>query len=113
MHRQRFSYANPGDPVEIVTLRATATGLLDKPEPGDPPPADRPARKGTRRAYESGAWCDIAVWDREAMTATDTIHGPAILEEAFATHWIARGWTAVLGAAGTLIARRDNPGDTP
>ena len=50
-HRQRFSYANPGDPVEIVTLRAIATGLLDKPEPGDPPPADRPARKGTRRVF--------------------------------------------------------------
>ncbi len=107
MHRQRFSYANPGDPVEIVTLRAIATGLLDKPEPGDPPAAARPARKGTRRAYESGEWRDITVWDREAMTAADTIHGPAIVEEAFATHWITRGWTAVLGAAGTLIARRD------
>ena len=109
MHRQRFSCANPGDPVEIVTLRAIATGLLDKPEPGDPPPAARPARKGTRRAFESGAWRDIPVWDREAMTATDTIEGPAIVEEAFATHWITRGWTARLGPAGTLMARRDMP----
>jgi N-methylhydantoinase A/oxoprolinase/acetone carboxylase beta subunit len=109
MHRQRFSYANPGDPVEIVTLRAIATGLLDKPDPGDPPPADRPARKGTRRAYETGAWRDIPVWDREALGAADTIEGPAIVEEAFATHWIARGWTARLGAAGTLIARKDAP----
>nr|WP_272877066.1 hypothetical protein [Neoroseomonas oryzicola] len=108
-HRQRFSYANPGDPVEIVTIRAIATGLLDKPEPGDPPPAERPARKGTRRAFEGGAWRDIPVWDREALTFADTIEGPAVVEEAFATHWIARGWTAELGAAGTLIARRDTP----
>lgn len=106
-HRQRFSYANPGDPVEIVTLRAIATGLLDKPEPGDPPPAGRPARKGARQVFEGGAWRDVPVWDREALTAGDTIDGPAIVEEAFATHWIARGWTARLGAAGTVIARRN------
>ncbi|WP_439579607.1 hydantoinase/oxoprolinase family protein [Elioraea sp.] len=43
-HRQRFSYANPGDPVEIVTLRATAIGLLPKPEPGAIAAGTRPAR---------------------------------------------------------------------
>jgi N-methylhydantoinase A/oxoprolinase/acetone carboxylase beta subunit len=95
--------------VEIVTLRAIATGVLDKPEPGDPPPADRPARKGTRRVFETGAWREIPVWDREAMTDADTIEGPAVVEEAFATHWITRGWTARLGAAGTLMARRNTP----
>ena len=106
-HKQRFSYANPGDPVEIVTLRAIATGLLDKPEPGDPPPADRPSRKGTRRIFETGAWRDVPVWDREALRATDIIEGPAVVEETFATHWITRGWTARLGAAGTLIAKQE------
>jgi len=105
-HRQRFSYANPGDPVEIVTLRAIATGLLDKPEPGDPPPAARPARKGARRVFTGGAWAEVPVWDREALGADDVITGPAIVEEPFATHWIAGGWTARLGPAGTLIARR-------
>jgi N-methylhydantoinase A len=107
MHRQRFSYANPGDPVEIVTLRAIATGVLDKPEPGDPPPADRPARKGSRCIFETGAWRDVPVWDRDALTAAEAIEGPAVVEETFATHWIARGWTARLGAAGTLIAKKE------
>jgi N-methylhydantoinase A/oxoprolinase/acetone carboxylase beta subunit len=106
-HKQRFSYANPGDPVEIVTLRAIATGLLDKPEPGDPPPVDRPSRKGTRRIFETGAWRDVPVWDREALRDTDIIEGPAVVEETFATHWITRGWTARLGAAGTLIAKQE------
>jgi N-methylhydantoinase A/oxoprolinase/acetone carboxylase beta subunit len=107
MHRQRFSYANPGEAVEIVTLRATATGLLDKPEAAEPPPADRPARKGLRRVHEGGAWREVPVWDREAIGPGDIVEGPAIVEEAFATHWITRGWTARLGAAGTLMARRD------
>jgi len=108
-HRQRFSYANPGDPVEIVTLRATATGLLDKPEAAEPPPADRPAQKGERQVFEGGAWRAVPVWDREALTPADTIEGPAVVEEAFATHWIARGWTAGLGPAGALLARRTTP----
>ncbi len=106
-HRQRFSYANLDEAVEIVTLRAIATGLLDKPEPGDPPPADRPAHKGARRVFESGNWREVPVWDRDALGASDIIEGPAVVEEAFATHWIARGWTARLGAAGTLIAKKE------
>jgi N-methylhydantoinase A/oxoprolinase/acetone carboxylase beta subunit len=108
-HRQRFSYANPGDPVEIVTLRAIATGLLPKPAVGDPVPADRPARKGARRVFTGGAWREVAVWDREALTPDAVIDGPALLEEAFSTHWIAAGWTARLGAAGAVIAARTTP----
>jgi N-methylhydantoinase A/oxoprolinase/acetone carboxylase beta subunit len=106
MHRQRFSYANPGEPVEIVTLRAIATGRLPKPEVGAPPPAARPARKGTRRVFEGGAWRDLPVWDREALSPADRIEGPALVEEPFATHWIGRGWTAALGPAGALVATR-------
>ncbi|MFM9481336.1 hypothetical protein ACKI1U_46590, partial [Streptomyces scabiei] len=33
LHEQRFSYANRGSPVEIVTLRASAIGKLAQPEP--------------------------------------------------------------------------------
>lgn len=105
-HRQRFSYANPGDAVEIVTLRATAIGRLPKPEVGDPHPAHRPARKGTRKVYCDHAWRDVPVWDREALKLDDRITGPAVIEEEFSTHWIAPGWTAALGPAGAVIARR-------
>lgn len=112
-HRERFSYANPDEPVEIVTLRATAIGRLAKPEPGAIVPVARPARKGTRRAYEDGAWRDLPVWDRDALTAESVVDGPAIIEEAFATHWIGRGWRARLGPAGAVIATRESKGDVP
>jgi N-methylhydantoinase A len=45
------------------------------------------------------------VWDREAL-ADETVTGPAIIEEAFATHYIATGWQARLGDAGAIIAGR-------
>ena len=103
-HRRRFSYADEAEAVEIVTLRVSAIGRLPQGAPVEPAVAGRPARKGTRRAWEDGRWQDLPVWDREALGPTDRIEGPALVEEAFATHWIGRGWTAVLGPAGALIA---------
>ncbi|TCZ57226.1 hydantoinase/oxoprolinase family protein [Roseicella aquatilis] len=107
LHRQRFSYADEAEAVEIVTLRAIATGRLPKPEAAEAAPTARPALKGSRRVFEDGAWRDLPVWDREALPPEDRIIGPAIVEEPFATHWIGRGWTASLGPAGALIARSD------
>jgi len=104
-HRQRFSYAEQGEPVEIVTLRATAAGLLPKPAARTPESAARPALKGVRQVFEAGGWQEVPIWDRAALTDADRIAGPAIVEEAFATHWIGSGWTAALGPAGALIAR--------
>jgi len=105
MHRQRFSYADAAEAVELVTLRVTAIGRLPKPDAADPAPADRPALKGLRRVFEGGAWRELPVWDREALTPAETITGPALVEEPFATHWIGPGWVASLGPAGALIAR--------
>ncbi len=107
MHRQRFSYADEEEAVEIVTLRAIATGRLPKPDAAEPSPAGRPALKGRRHVFADGVWRELPIWDREALGPDDRIAGPAIVEEPFATHWIGRGWTAALGAAGALIARSD------
>jgi N-methylhydantoinase A len=106
-HRQRFSYSSEGEAVEIVTLRVTATGRLPRPAPASPEPADRPSVKGTRRVFARGVWHQAVVWDREALRAGDVIEGPAIIEEAFATHSISQGWTARLGAVGSIIATRN------
>lgn len=105
-HRSRFSYNNPGAPVDIVTLRATAVGFLAKPDAAEPQPNGHAAQKGTRKVFEGGAWCEAAVFDREALTADVQITGPAVIEEAFSTHWVGRGWQARLGAAGAIIARK-------
>ena len=106
MHQQRFSYSEPGGAVEIVTLRVKAIGLLPKPDDVPVAPAARPSRKGQRRVFDGADWRDLAIWDRDALTAEDSVEGPAIVEEPFATHFIAAGWTARLGPAGALVARR-------
>ncbi len=108
-HQQRFSYANLDEAVEIVTFRATATGKLAKPVLREPITASRPAQKAKRCAFDGQQWCDVTVWDREALGPEDAITGPAIIEEAFATHWISRAWQVKLAAGGALIASRTIP----
>ena len=62
--------------------------------------------KGVRKVFAGGIWHQAVVWDREALKHGDLIEGPAIVEEAFATHFIAAGWRAALGDAGAFIAKR-------
>ncbi len=60
LHRRRFSYANPDDPVDIVTLRLTATGRLPPAPAGPARPPPRGAPPPPRRVFLDGAWRDIA-----------------------------------------------------
>ena len=105
-HRARFSYAAEGEAVEIVTFRATAVGHLEKPEEAAPEaPAAATAPK-TRRAWQGSGTSDWPVWMRDRLRVTDRIEGPAIIEEAFATHVIGAGWVAALDPEGAIVARR-------
>ena len=56
--------------------------------------------------FDGDGWRELAIWDRDALAGVDRIEGPAVVEEPFATHFIAPGWTARLGPAGALVARR-------
>ncbi len=104
MHRQRFSYANPNDVVEVVTLRGSAIGRMPRHE------SVRAARKGAgvaerRPVFISGGWRDAEV-HRAAGLATE-IHGPAIIEDEYTTVYLAEGWRCAPGDRGALVAVRE------
>jgi N-methylhydantoinase A len=104
LHEQRFSYANPRDAVEIVTLRLTVTGRLAQPRGHA---AAEPAKTKIaqhRAAFLDGAWRDIPVHHRDALAAT--INGPAIIEEPYTTVLLGEGWSATVESGGNLVARR-------
>ncbi len=105
-HRARFSYAAEDEKVEIVTLRMAAIGRLPKPAEAAPTlPAAR-TTPGTRQVWQQGGAASWPVWRREALHGEDVIEGPAIVEEAFATHVISAGWRAGLDPEGAVIARK-------
>jgi N-methylhydantoinase A len=104
MHRQRFSYANPADPVDIVTLRLSAIGRLDVVDPDRPEPAAPHARPPHRRPVFLGGWQDIEVVHRSQVARP--MSGPLLIEEDYTTVLLTEAWTCEPGPHGALIARR-------
>ncbi|MDT7950253.1 MAG: hydantoinase B/oxoprolinase family protein [Acetobacteraceae bacterium] len=104
MHQQRFTYANPADPVEIVTLRLTATGRLPAVSVFRPAPEPGEGIERRRRVFIGGRWREVAVHRREALAGPVT--GPALIEEAYTTAFIGEGWRCAPGPGGDLVAER-------
>jgi len=104
LHRQRFSYANPGDPVEIVTLRATATGRLPQAQATRDTTAPAGKALPKRRVFIRDAWTEISIYRRAQLT--HPIHGPALIEEDYTTVYVAPGWQCARGEQDDLIARK-------
>lgn len=107
LHRQRFSYANPSDPVEIVTLRLTATGHLPRRSSTRSSGAARRPRQ--RRVFVGGRWREAAIHHRGQLVGP--VQGPALIEEDYTTVFVAEGWSCGPERNGSLIAQREVLGD--
>jgi len=110
IHRQRFSYANPGSPVEIVSLRVSAIGRLPKPR-GKASAVQSGARQPERhrKVWMGGGWREVPVWPRERIGRDTTLAGPAVIEEAYTTVLLAGGWACRRAESGHLVAERVEP----
>jgi len=103
-HKQRFSYSNPHDIVELVTVRLTAVGRLarESTDEEDVPVSETALRH--RRVWLGDAWHELPVWKRDALRPGTRIDGPAIVEEDYTTVLIGPGWEATCGPHRHLIA---------
>ena len=107
VYAARYGYANPAEPVEIVTWKLSAVGgsprvALAKAGAGS---ADV-RRKAMRRAYfpEARGYADTPVYDRYELAAGTTLTGPAIVEERESTTVLPPGVTATVDEYANLIA---------
>jgi N-methylhydantoinase A len=109
-HERRYGYAARDEPVELATVRVTATGA------GSPRPPATEARgvrsdaadavTGARRVWDAGDFVEAAVYDRERLGAGAAFDGPAIVEQYDTTCWIPTGWNAAADAGGNLILEK-------
>jgi N-methylhydantoinase A/oxoprolinase/acetone carboxylase beta subunit len=106
LHRERFSYSNPGSAVEIVSLRASAIGRLAKPAAKPPDARDSGQPPGKRKVWLAGRWRDVAVWSRDELSLGATIEGPAVIEEAYTSVLLIDGWSCRRDKSGHLVAGR-------
>lgn len=105
LHRRRFSYADPNAAVEVVTLRLTATGLVDNPDAAlAAPESGTTTETRTRPIVIGGTARPVPVLRREALAAGATIAGPAVIEEGYTTLLLLPGWRARVDPRGTIVA---------
>jgi N-methylhydantoinase A len=106
-HLQHYGH-NMDDPVEIVTLRLRAVGVLAAPEiprikaGGGDASAARTGRRSVSPG-EPGVLVEYDVYDRTRLRASDALEGPAIIEEPSSTTVLHAGDTLTVGEYGELI----------
>jgi N-methylhydantoinase A len=106
-HAQRFSYANPEDAVELVTLRLAAIGRMARPKVlAEQHSSADGSVAGNRRVYVDGRWQNVATWRRDEVGDSHEIVGPAIVEEDYTAIYVAPGWSLALGRDAHLVAAR-------
>jgi len=108
VHQQQYGHSMELDPIEIVTLRLRAVGLLPRPAlariaagSGD----IRAASRGSRMVHnrERRGEIEYQVVDRMRLGAGDRVSGPAIIEEPSSTTMLHEGDRLRVGEYGELL----------
>jgi N-methylhydantoinase A len=106
-HHQRNGFRRPEDPVEVVTVRATAVGtptlrMSDLPEHS--PVGEAVA--GRRPVLTPAGVVDAVVHRRAGLPPGTVLPGPAIVVEDGSTTWIEGGSRGRMHESGTLVIER-------
>jgi N-methylhydantoinase A len=106
-HLQRYGTSAPDERAEIVSLRATVTGLMRKPpqekikKGKDAPP--KPAFTGKRPVSFAGSFRSAPTYRRSELLAGNRISGPALIEEHASTTVLMPGDRMTVDAYGNLV----------
>ena len=103
-HEARFGFAIPGEPIEIVNLTVTAISRTERPadtllDPGMPegqPMAERPVRFGSGQRA-------TPIYARDTLAPSQTIQGPALVEEAASVTVVEPGQSLTVDRFGHLV----------
>ena len=107
-HRRLYGFAAEGEPVQLVTFRIEASGLVPKAAfPAQPEgPADASSAVMGRRPVwlpEAGGFVSCPVYDRDRLRPGHRIAGPAVVEQMDATTVILPGMTGRVEPYANLI----------
>ena len=99
-HQRMYGFLAEEEPVQLVTFRAEATGIVPKATlqaQDENGPDASPARTGSRKAWlpEAGGWTECPVYDRDRLRPGNHIAGPAIIEQMDTTTVVLPGMSRV------------------
>lgn len=109
-HRQRFGFIAEGEPVQLVTMRVEAVGLVPRAQLTRHEDAGHDASAaiiGRRDVYmpEAEGMVSCPVYDRGLLKAGNTFAGPAIVEQMDATTVILPGMEATVDSYLNIILK--------
>jgi N-methylhydantoinase A len=109
-HSRMYGFVAENEPVQLVTLRLEATGMVEKATLNEHPFASSDASSaicGRRDVWlsETGGFVSCAVYERDRLGPGERIVGPAIVEQMDATTLILPGMTARVDAYLNLVLK--------
>ena len=104
-HKRRYGFDLPGEDVQMVSIRLTASEPVAKPELRQPLRAGDASGR-SRAAHFDGVWQEVPVRLRDELAPGDAFDGPAIVEFPESTCVVRPGWRASLDDAGALVLER-------
>jgi N-methylhydantoinase A len=108
LHRQKYTFALQGDPVEIVTCHVAARGRAPAPPPTVTTEAvgRSPTPKGQRLVdFDANGVHEAAVYERAALPTGFEAPGPLVVEDETTTALVHAGQQLEVDAGGNLIIR--------
>ena len=103
-HHARFGFSIPGETIETVNLKVIAVAVTEKPKLRELPLGDgSPAPFGKRKVRYEDGWYDVPTYRRDALKQSDTVAGPAVVEEEASVTILCPGQTLAVDRFGNLI----------
>ncbi|MFH0812031.1 MAG: hydantoinase/oxoprolinase family protein [Pseudomonadota bacterium] len=94
-HDKLYGYSLSGHTRELMSLRLTAWGIVEKPSFAKAPFVGEDASgaiKGRREVYHEGKRLEVPIYSGPNMGNGNKVSGPAIIEEPTTTIWLAPDW---------------------
>ena len=102
-HEERYGYASPAEPLELVTVRLQARGVVDPPQLDPPAGSGEAAPVEERTATFDGTDHATPIYRRDDLTAETTFDGPALVEGLESTTVVFPGQHARVDRLGNLV----------
>jgi N-methylhydantoinase A len=108
-YRVRYGHSTPGAPVEFVTLRVAALGVIKKKLEGFKPVQDgHDPVVGKRQVVFRGKPYETLILKRMWMPADQVYPGPHVIEEDSATTVVPPGYQSRVDSFGNILIVRSN-----
>lgn len=106
-HKRSYGYCNEQAPVQFVSYRASAIGIIDKPEMTEQPlcpaaPAPMPLETRSVLFQGESEYRPTPVYRRESFIPGQSIAGPCICEQMDTTLVVPKNWTIHVDGFGNL-----------